>query len=69
MQTLQNEKSAKEKSAKLARAGKNKETCDSDPVVGFDGEGKTQKADVNVHMGHVVTNNKTTGCDSEKDTK
>jgi hypothetical protein len=66
MQTLQNEKAAKEKAARLARAGKNKETCAGDPVVGLDGEGRPQKADANVRMGEVVTNKKTFGCDSEK---
>ena len=64
MKTLQNEKSAK-----LAPVGKNKETCASNPVVGFDGEGKPQRADANVRMGREVTNKKSPGCDTEKDAK
>ncbi len=64
MQTLQDEKAAK-----LARAGKNKETCDGDTVVGFDGAGQPQKADANVRMGREVPNKKTSSCDSEKDAK
>ena len=69
MQTLQNEKAASEKSARLARAGKNKETCDGDKIVGFDGEGQPQKASEVVRMGRVVTNKKSCGCGSEKDTQ
>jgi hypothetical protein len=70
MKTLQDEKAANEKSAHSARVGKNKETCaGGDPIVGVDGEGKPQKADVVVRMGEVVTNKKTSGCDSEKDAK
>ena len=53
----------------MARAGKNKETCAGDKVVGFDGEGQPQKADTNVRMGRVVGSKKTSGCDSEKDAK
>jgi len=64
MQTLQNEKAAR-----LARAGKNKETCDGNTTVGFDGAGQPQKADVVVRMGEVVSNKKASGCDSGKDTK
>jgi len=62
MQTLQ-----AKKAAKSARAGKNKETCDGNKVVGFDGEGLPQKADVVVRMGRVVK--KTGSCHSEKDAK
>lgn len=69
MKTLQNDKAANEKSAKLARAGKNKVTCGGDKVVGFDGEGQPQKADEIVRMGRVVGIKKTSGCDSEKDAK
>ncbi len=69
MKTLQDEKSANEKSARLASPGTNKKTCDGDTVVGFDGEGQPQKADVVVRMGRVVKNKKTSGCDSEKDAK
>lgn len=69
MQTLPDEKAANEKSAGLARDGKNKVTCGGDPVVGFDGEGQPQKADVVVRMGRVVKNKKACGCDSEKDAK
>jgi hypothetical protein len=69
MKTLQEKEAANEKSAKLARAGKNKEACDGDTVVGFDGEGQPQKASVVVRMGRVVANKKTSGCDSEKDAK
>jgi hypothetical protein len=59
MKTLPDEKVANKKSATSECVGKNKETCDGDPVVGFDGEGKPQKADANVRMGRVVTNKKT----------
>jgi hypothetical protein len=69
MKTLQDEKAANEKSARLARAGKNKETCDGDTVVGFDGAGQPQKADADVRMGRVVPSKKTSCCDSEKDAK
>jgi hypothetical protein len=69
MKTLHDEKAANEKSARLAHAGKNKETCDGDAIVGFDGEGQPQKASVVVRMGRVVGNKKTSGCDSEKDAK
>ena len=71
MQTLQNEKAAHEKAARLAQTGKNKETPDGETVVGYDGEGQPQKADVVVRMGRVVTDKKTAGCGcgSEKDTK
>jgi len=64
MQTLQDEKAAK-----LARAGKNKETCADDKVVGFDGAGQPQKADVVVHMGEVVSSKNASSCDSGKDAK
>ena len=50
MQTFQDEKAAK-----LAHAGKNKETCAGDKTVGFDGAGQPQKADVVVRMGEVVS--------------
>jgi hypothetical protein len=63
MQTLQNKKTVNEKIAK-SHAGKNKETCGGDKVVGFDGEGQSQKADEVVRMGRVVGNKKTCGCDS-----
>ena len=64
MQTLQ-----EEKTARLARAGKNKETCDGDKTVGFDGEGRPQKADVVVRMGDVVSSKNASSCDSGKDAK
>jgi hypothetical protein len=64
MQTLQNKKTANEKTAKSSHTGKNKETCGGDKVVGFDGEGEPQKADEVVRMGRVVGNKKTCGCDS-----
>jgi hypothetical protein len=64
MQTLHDEKAAK-----LARAGKNKDTCAGDKVVGFDGAGQPQKADVVVRMGEVVSSKNASGCHSEKDTK
>ena len=64
MQTFQDEKAAK-----LARAGKNKETCAGDKTVGFDGEGRPQKADVVVRMGEVVSSKNASSCDSGKDTK
>ncbi|HEY5040725.1 MAG TPA: hypothetical protein VIK53_01860 [Verrucomicrobiae bacterium] len=64
MQTLQDEKAAR-----LACAGKNKETCDGDTVVGFDGAGQPQKAGANVRMGREVPIiKKASSCDSEKDT-
>ena len=58
MQTLQNKKSANEKTAKSSHAGKNKEACGGDKVVGFDGEGEPQKADEVVRMGRAVANKK-----------
>jgi hypothetical protein len=64
MQTFQDEKAAN-----LARAGKNKETCAGDKVVGFDGEGRPQKADVVVRMGEVVSSKSASSCDSGKDAK
>jgi hypothetical protein len=67
MQTLPDEKAANEKPARLATDGKSKATCDGDPVVGFDGEGQPQKADVVVRMGRVVSNKKACGCDAKKD--
>jgi hypothetical protein len=69
MKTFQDKKSANEKSDSSARAGKNTEARGCDPVVGFDGEGQPQKADANVRMGREVSNKKTSGCDSEKNTK
>ena len=57
MQTLQNKKTVNEKIAK-SHAGKNKETCGGDKVVGFDGEGEPQKADEVVRMGRAVANKK-----------
>jgi len=64
MQTFQDEKAAN-----LARAGKNKETCAGDKTVGFDGEGRPQKADVVVRMGEVVSSKNASSCDSGKHTK
>jgi hypothetical protein len=64
MQTFQDEKAAK-----LARHGKNKETCAGDKTVGFDGAGQPQKADANVRMGREVSSKNASGCDSEKDPK
>ena len=64
MQTLQNKKTANVKTAKSSHAGKNKQTCGGDKVVGFDGEGEPQKADEVVRMGRAVANKKTSGCDS-----
>jgi hypothetical protein len=58
-----------ERAVKLARAGKNKETCDGDKAMGFDGAGQPQKANVVVRMGRVVPNKKAFGCDSEKNAK
>jgi hypothetical protein len=62
--TIQTEKCANEKTTKSSQAGKNKETCGGDKVVGFDGEGQPQKADEIVRMGRVVAHKKTSGCDS-----
>ena len=64
MQTLQNKKSANEKTAKSSHAGKNKEACGGDKVVGFDGEGEPQKADEVVRMGRAVANKKTSAGNS-----
>jgi hypothetical protein len=64
MQTLQDEKATR-----LARAGKSKKTCVGDKTVGFDGEGRPQKADVVVRMGKVVSSKNASGCDSGKDAK
>ena len=64
MQTFQDEKAAN-----LARAGKNKETCAGDKTVGFDGEGRPQKADVVVRMGEVVSSKNASSCDSGKGAK
>jgi hypothetical protein len=69
MKTFQDKKSANEKSDRSARADKNTEACGCDPVVGFDGEGQPQKADANVRMGREVSNKKTSGSKSEKETK
>jgi hypothetical protein len=63
MQTLQNKKTVNEKIAK-SHAGKNKETCGGDKVVGFDGEGEPQKADEVVRMGRAVANKKTSAGNS-----
>ena len=63
MQTLQNKKTVNEKIAK-SHAGKNKETCGGDKVVGFDGEGESQKADEVVRMGRAVANKKTSAGNS-----
>ena len=63
MQTLQNKKTVNEKIAK-SHAGKNKETCGGDKVVGFDGEGEPQKADEVVRMGLAVANKKTSAGNS-----
>ena len=64
MQTLQYKKSANEKTAKSSHAGKNKEACGGDKVVGFDGEGEPQKADEVVRMGRAVANKKTSAGNS-----
>jgi hypothetical protein len=64
MQTLQNKKTANEKTAKSSHTGKNKETCGGDKVVGFDGEGEPQKADEVVRMGRAVANKKTSAGNS-----
>jgi hypothetical protein len=64
MQTLQDEKAPR-----LARAGKNKEACDGNTTVGFDGAGQPQKADVVVRMGEVVSSKNASSCDSGKDAK
>ena len=69
MKTLQDEKSANEKSDRLASPGTNKKTCDGDTVVGFDGEGQPQKADVVVRMGEVVSSKNASSSDSGKHTK
>jgi len=63
MQTLQNKKTVNEKIAK-SHAGKNKETCGGDKVVGFDGEGEPQKADEVVRIGRAVANKKTSAGNS-----
>ena len=67
MNKLQNEKVANEKAVRLARVGRHTETCDGNTIVGYDGEGQPQRADVEVRMGRVVTNKKTAACKSEKD--
>ena len=64
MQTLQNKKTANEKTAKSSHAGKNKEACGGDKVVGFDGEGEPQKADEVFRMGRAVANKKTSAGNS-----
>ena len=64
MQTLQNKKTANEKTAKSSHAGKNKEACGGDKMVGFDGEGEPQKADEVVRMGRAVANKKTSAGNS-----
>ena len=64
MQTLKDEKAAK-----LARAGKNKKTCEGDKTVGFDGAGQPQKADVVVRMGEVVSSKNASSCNAGKGTK
>jgi hypothetical protein len=64
MQTLKDEKAAR-----LARPGKNKETCCGDTTVGFDGAGQPQKADVVVRMGEVVSSKNASSCDFKKDPK
>ena len=58
MQKSPTEKPANEASAKLPRAPKNKETGAGDTVVGFDGAGEPQTADVVVRMGRVIENKK-----------
>jgi hypothetical protein len=67
MNKLQNEKVANEKAVRLARIGQNTVTCDGNAIVGYDGEGQPQRADLDVRMGRVVTNKKTAACKSEKD--
>jgi len=64
MNKLQNEKVANEKAVRLARIGQNPETRDGNTIVGYDGEGQPQRADVEVRMGRVVTNKKTAACKS-----
>ena len=67
MNKLQNEKFANEKAVRLARVSQNTETCNGDTIVGYDGEGQPQRADLNVRMGRVVTNKTSAACKLEKD--
>ena len=58
MQKSPTEKPVNEASAKLPRVAKTKATCAGATVVGFDGAGEPQTADVVVRMGRVIENRK-----------